>query len=86
LRGYRPHRCLGEPGIDPGVDLPAHALHKRFKNRVPVLGPQLLMGLRGGAQFARGQRRIGHITTVYRARWRPTGPGVAYLMHSDFAS
>jgi hypothetical protein len=32
------------------------------------------MGLRGGAQFARGQRRIGHVTTVYRARWGPADP------------
>src|SRR5262249_4078755 len=57
-------------------------LHKRFEHRVPVLGPQFLVGLRGGAQFARGQRRIAHITTVYRPRRTRAGPDAAYRMQT----
>ena len=84
MRSHRPYRRLGKPGIHPGIDFPANPLHKRFEYRVLVLGPQFFMGLRGGAQFARGQRRIGHVTTVYRARWRQADPGC--VSHAKKAS
>ena len=74
LAVLRLDRLRALEGVYPGVDLPAHPVHERFEHRVPVLGRQFPMSLRSGAQLPRGQRRIGHVTTVYRAPWRQAGP------------